>query len=350
MKAIRLHGPADLRLEQLPRPADPGPGQILLRSKAVGICGSDLHTYQDGRIGSTALQGPLVLGHEFAGVVDAVDEKVIDGNGSPLQIGTPVAVDPAQPCGHCELCERGHPNLCNNIRFLGLYPDDGALQEHLLVPASTCFPIPAGTDFGVGTLLETLGVALHAVDLANIRVGDSCAILGAGPIGLCILQIVKLAGANPIFVADKFDWRLELARKLGATTTINCDRQDTVKEIEKATQGRGVDVAIEAAWADQSIQQATDLARNGGRLVLVGIPGNDVLILKHSVARRKGLTIRMARRMKHVYPRAIGLLNRGAVDLSSLISHRFPLDRAADAFAMNNRYEKGVVKVIIELP
>src|SRR5437879_3500978 len=131
MDAVRLHGPADLRLEQLPEPDRPGAGEVLLRVKAVGICGSDLHTYQDGRIGDTRLQSPLVLGHEFAGVVEAVGAGAIDGNVRPLAAGTPVAVDPAQPCGRCEMCDKGNPNLCLDMRFCGLWPDDGALRRRM---------------------------------------------------------------------------------------------------------------------------------------------------------------------------------------------------------------------------
>lgn len=348
MRAVRLHGPADLRVEEMPHPGKPEAGMVLLRSKAVGICGSDLHTYQDGRLGTTQLKSPLVLGHEFAGIIEAVGPDAHDGNGNLIKAGTPVAVDPAHACGHCELCQLGHPNLCLNIKFCGLWPDDGALRECMLVPSETCFPMPEGTDFGIGALLESLGVAVHAVDLAKIRVNDSVAILGAGPIGLLILQVAKLSGASPIFVTDKFPWRLALAEKFGAIP-INCDSHDPVEAIHKATRGRGVDIAIEAAWADHSVQQAVDVARNGGRLVLVGIPGDDNLQIKHSVARRKGLTIRMARRMKHVYPRVINLYQRGAIDLNSLITHRFPLERAADAFALNMQYEPGVVKVIIDV-
>jgi L-iditol 2-dehydrogenase len=347
MRAVRLHGPADLRLEELPHPGQPPVGHVLLKIKSVGICGSDLHTYQDARIGNTILQGPLVLGHEFAGIVEAVGRDAIDGTGQSLEVGTRVAIDPAQPCGHCELCEKGDPNLCLNLKFLGLSPNDGGLQDYLIVPARTCFALPADADFAIGALLETLGVALHAVDLAKIRVGDSAAILGAGPIGLCILQIAKLAGASPIFVTDKFDWRLKLAGQFGAISISAND--NPVHQVMTATRGRGVNVAIEAAWADQSIQQAAEMARNGGRLVLVGIPGDDRMTLQHSTARRKGLTIRMARRMKHVYPRAIDLYRRRAVDLDRLITHRFPLEKTAEAFAMNAKYEDGVVKAVIDL-
>lgn len=304
--------------------------------------------YQDARIGDTAFPQPLCLGHEFAGIVEAVGDGALDGFGKPLTVGTLVAVDPAQHCGVCEMCQKGHPNLCPNHKFLGVYPDDGSMRELALVPASTCFPAPAGASAAEAALLEPLGVALHAIDLAHVRVGESMAIIGAGPIGLLILQVAKLAGAAPIFVTERLPWRLKLARELGATA-IDCDEHDGVQAVMQATGGRGVDVAIEAAWADQSIQQAADMARLGGRLVLVGIPGNDQLTMRHSTARRKGLTIRVARRMKHVYPRAIALLERGAADLRKLISHRFPLERAAEAFAMNVRYDAGVVKIIIDV-
>jgi L-iditol 2-dehydrogenase len=347
MLAARLHGPADLRVEQVPHPGRPGPGQALLRVTAVGICGSDLHTYQDARIGDTALQSPLILGHEFAGVVEAVGPAALDGNFRPLEIGARVAVDPAQPCGRCEMCEQGHPNLCWRLHFCGLYPDDGSLCQWMHVPARTCFPLPPTIDDAGAAMLEPLGIAIHAVDLARIRVANSVAILGAGPIGLLILQIVKLAGADPIFVSDRLAWRLELARRFGAAP-INYEEVDPLRTVLEATAGRGVDLAIEAAWSDQSVQQAAEMARMGGRVVLVGIPGDDRLALKHSTARRKGLTIRLSRRMQHTYPRAIHLVERGSVDLHSLISHRFPLERVAEAFALNVAYQDGVVKIIID--
>jgi L-iditol 2-dehydrogenase len=348
MRAARLHGPSDMRFETLPRPGKPGPGHILLRVKAVGICGSDLHTYMDGRIGDTVLKEPLTLGHEFAGVIEEVGENAFDGGHHLLKPGMLVAVDPGQPCGYCEQCVRGHPNLCLHLHFCGYHPDPGALADFLMMPASCCFPLPAGFDAEIGALLETLGIAIHSIDLAKIRVQDSLAILGAGPIGLSILQVARLTGAHPIFVTDKFPWRLEAARKLGAIP-INCDAEDPVQAIMKATEGRGVDVAIEAGWADKSVNQAAGMARMGGRLVIVGISGDDQMNIKHSTARRKGLTIRLCRRMKHTYERAIAMYARGAVDLKSLVTHRYPLEKTPEAFAMNAAYKENVLKVIIEI-
>jgi L-iditol 2-dehydrogenase len=173
-------------------------------------------------------------------------------------------------------------------------------------------------------------------------------ILGAGCIGLCLLQLARLSGADPVFVVDQFDWRLAVAERYGGTP-INLRQVDPVQTVRQATGGRGVDVAMEAAWADQSVQWAAEMARLGGRLVLVGIPGDDQLQLKHSTVRRKGLTMRAARRMKHTYGRAIRLAASGKVDLNGLISHRFPLTQTPEAFALNADYGDEVVKVVIDV-
>jgi L-iditol 2-dehydrogenase len=347
MLAARLYAPQDLRVEETIRPGPPGRGEVLLEIRTTGICGSDLHSYLDARIGDTPIGGPLILGHEFSGVVAAVGTEALDGCDQPLNVGQRVAVDPAQPCGRCELCERGHPNLCRRLHFCGNYPDGGSLCEWMHMPARSCFPVPDSVDDSQAALLEPLGVAIHAVDLARIRVGSRVAILGAGPIGLLILQVARVAGADPIFISDNLPWRLELAERLGGAP-IDRDRNNPGQVIAKETGGRGVDVAIEAAWADQSVEQAAEMVRLGGRLVLVGISSGDRLELKASTARRKGLTILMSRRMKHVYPRAIRLVERGRVDLLSLVSHRFPLRQAAEAFRLNAAYRERVIKVMVD--
>jgi L-iditol 2-dehydrogenase len=218
----------------------------------------------------------------------------------------------------------------------------------MLVPARSCFPVPDSMDDAAAALLEPLGVAIHATDLAKVRVANSAAIVGAGPIGLNLLQTMRAAGAFPIFVVDQFPWRLAVAEELGGIP-INFRELDPVAAVHEATQGRGVDIAIEAAWADHSIQWCAELARLGGRLVLVGIPGNNRFEMNHATARRKGLSIHMARRMKHVYPRAIRLVESGVINVNTLISHRFPLAQTPAAFALNDAYQDQVVKVIIEI-
>lgn len=318
-----------------------------MRITAVGICGSDLHTYLDGRIGDTHVDSPLVLGHEFAGVVESIGVDATDGTGQPLSEGTRVAVDPARPCGRCELCHRGHPNLCTNLSFAGLHPVDGALQEFLTVPSGTCFPVPDSIDDTTAALLEPLGIAIHAVDLAHLKAGDSVAIVGAGTIGLCCLQVARFAGASIVFVTDRLSWRLDAAARLGATV-FDVEATDPVESIMEATDGRGVDVALECAWStEDGLAQAVNVLRPGGRLVVVGISGDDRLTFSHSAVRRRGLTIAMCRRMKHTYPRAIELARDGLIDLRVLVSDHVGLDLTAAAFRDAASYRPGLIKAVV---
>ncbi|MDE2777002.1 MAG: alcohol dehydrogenase catalytic domain-containing protein [Chloroflexota bacterium] len=349
MQVARLHGPKDIRIAGEPAPPPPTPGEVTLGIKTVGICGSDLHMYETGRIGYTVARKPFVLGHEFMGVVAAVGEDALDGRHQPLRIGQRVAVEPAVPCWRCELCENGHPNLCPNHFFYGLFPEDGALRERMNVSARNCFPLPDSLSDEVAPLLETLGVAIHAIDLSKVRVASSVAVIGAGPVGLLLTRLAVLAGAAQVFTFDKFDWRLRVAEAWGASYAYNVDDCDPTDVVMDLTGGRGVDVAIEAAWSDHSVQQAAEMARYGGRLVIVGIAPDDRLQLQHSVARRKGLTIIMSRRMKHTYPRAIQLAASGRVQLEELVSHRFDLAQTAEAYASNAAYERGVNKVILRV-
>ena len=174
--------------------------------------------YETGRIGYTIAREPFVLGHEFMGVVAAVGADALDGEHQPLRVGQRVAVEPAVPCWRCEICELGHPNLCPNHYFYGLFPQDGALRERMTVSARNCFPMPDALSDEVGPLLETLGVAIHAIDLSKIRIASSVAVLGAGPVGLLITRLAALAGAARVFAFDKFEWRLRKAKAWGAST------------------------------------------------------------------------------------------------------------------------------------
>lgn len=348
MTVVRLHAAKDMRVADEPQPGALQPGEVRLRVGAVGICGSDLHTYEDGQIGGIALQTPLVLGHEFGGRIEAVSDGTLDGFGNPLEVGTRVAVDPGNSCGQCRWCEQGHPNLCPNVVFCGTWPVDGALRTWMNYPGRLCYPIPDSIDDAQAGLLETLGVGIHTIDLAHVSVGDTVAVLGAGPVGLCILQVALAAGASKVFVSDQHAWRLKLAEQLGGIP-VNFAESDAAQRVRSQTAGLGVDVAIEAAWADQSVQQAVDMTRIGGRMVIVGISSNNQITFDHASSRRKGLTIALCRRMKHVYPRAIDLITSGRVNLGALVSHRMPMADAAKAFAMNAAYEPGVVKIALEV-
>jgi L-iditol 2-dehydrogenase len=349
LKAARLHGARDIRVEEVPEPGAPEPGEALLAVGVVGICGSDLHTYVDGRIGDTKVVRPVVMGHEFMGRVLALGDGAKDMFHQPLAVGARVAVDPNVPDVTHEQYESGHPNLAVKA-FLGLFPDDGGLQERVRVPASVCVPVPDALSDDAAVLLEPFGVALHTVRLAHLELGDTVAVLGSGPIGLLVQRLARLAGAGAVYAFDRYPWRVELARRWGASESHLVEQAtDAIGPVERATFGRGVDVAIEVAWADESVAVAAEVARLGGRVVLAGIPGDDRLEMKHSTARRKGLTIWLVRRMKHTYPRAIELAASGAVPLDGLVSHRFSLDRTRQAFEVNSRYEAGVQKVMVDV-
>jgi L-iditol 2-dehydrogenase len=349
MRAAKLYGARDFRIENVPDPGAPGPGEALVKIGTVGVCGSDLHTYADGRIGDTVVIDPLVLGHEFAGTIAAVGPDARDGQHRPLKVGQRVAVEPGLPCWHCDMCEAGHPNLCRNLGFMGLAPDDGALQDFRLCPSRNCFPLPDTLTLHEGALLEPLGVALHAVDLAKIRLEQRVAVLGCGPIGLLIMKLAKLAGAGPLVALDQFEWRLEAAKRFGADAVINIKDVDAVAAVHDFTQGRGAQVVFEAAWAGDAVAQAVEMADLGGHLVLAGIPGDDHSHFRHSPARRKGLTFRLVRRMKHTYPRTIALAAGRSVVLEDLITHCFALEEVGAAYALNTAYDDGVIKEMIDL-
>jgi L-iditol 2-dehydrogenase len=331
MKVARLYAAHDLRLAEEPVP-QPGPGEVLLRVSAVGLCGSDVHWWSTGGIGDARLERPLVLGHEFAGVIE-----------SGAQRGQRVAVDPAVPCGECEFCREGSPNLCTALRFAGHGREDGALRQYIAWPARCLYPLPDTLGDEDGAVLEPLGVAIYAVDLGHLQPGMTVGVYGCGPIGLLLLQVVRVAGATGLIATDRLAHRLEAARSLGALA-LPADGQESAAILD-ATRGRGVDVAFEVAGENQAVETAVTTVRPGGRVVLVGIPDDDRTSFTASTARRKGLTIQLVRRMKHTYPRAIRLVESGHVDLRPLVTHRFSLDAAAQAFSCAQ--QRVGIKVIV---
>jgi L-iditol 2-dehydrogenase len=331
VRAARLHGPRDLRLHDEPRPR-PGPGEVLVRVEAVGVCGSDLHWYEEGGIGGARLTRPVVPGHEFAGTTED---------------GRRVAVDPAIPCEVCDLCREGHPNLCRSIRFAGQGEDDGALREWMAWPERCLFPLPDDVPAAHGALLEPLGVAIHVVDLAHLRPGGVVGVFGCGPIGLLVLQVARWAGAARVFATDLASrpHRLEAARALGGEP-VAAEGGREARTILEETKGRGLDAALEAAGDDGAIDAAVEAARPGARVVLAGIPVGERSSFVAGAARRKGLSLVLARRMKHTYPRALRLVVAGQAPLERLVSHRFPLRECAAAFAKAATREG--LKVVVE--
>lgn len=339
MRAALLHGPGDVRVEQIPLPPLDD-RQVRLRSRSVGICGSDLHHFREGSTGDEANEESFVLGHEMSAEVPPESAERLG-----LPSGTVAAVDPANPCGDCEWCRRGHHNLCPNVDFKGVAEHPGGLAEYIDVYPEQVIPVP--DDFGpdVAALLEPLGVAIHAVDLADIQVMDTVAVLGAGPIGLLIAQVAQQAGAGSCVVVDPLSYRTAVAEHLGADRTAG--RHDA---IASWTDGRGADVVIEATNAPAGFEHAVESVRIGGTVVLVGIPKGNEYALTASMARRKGVTIKFCRRMGDVYPRAIELVASNQVDLESLVTHRCSLEETPKALALQARYGDGSIKTMVSQP
>jgi L-iditol 2-dehydrogenase len=336
MKALRLHQAGELKIHEEPMP-EPCHSEVLIRVRAVGICGSDLHWFTEAGVGDAHLSRPLVLGHEFAGEIASGD-----------RIGERVAVDPQVSCGVCESCLHGHPNLCTNHRFTGHNTQDGALQEFITWPEHALFSLPDTLSVADGAMLEPLGVAIHAVDLAHLKPGMSIGVFGCGPIGLLIAQVARLSGATKIIATEKLPHRIEAARSLGVEQVFHAtnDGQERAAVWEAAGK-RGVDVAFEVAGEDPAVESAVDAAKPGGKVILAGIPSDNRTSFNASVARRKGLTFKLVRRMKFVYPRAIELVERGLVDVRSLVSHQYPLEKYGEAFLTAERRDG--MKTVITL-
>ena len=336
MRTARLHGIGNVQLrdEERPELAD---GMSLVRVTDVGLCGSDLHWFTEGGIGDARIgPHPLVLGHEIAGVVEA----------GPL-IGRPVAVDPAIPCGECILCLQGHRNLCPTVRFAGHGENDGGLREYMTWPTELLHPLPSAITTTEGAVLEPLGVALHALDLSGLRTGSTAAVMGCGPIGLLLVQLALVAGAATVVAVDPLEHRRHAALALGAALALAPDDLSDRGAIVEAVGQLGVDVAFEVAGVNDAVEQAIAMTMPGGRVVLVGIPEGDRTSFRASVARRKGLSLMMARRMKEdVYPRGIRLVAQGRVDASSVVTHRFPLDRVEEAFVKAS--SRAGLKVVVQ--
>jgi L-iditol 2-dehydrogenase len=329
VRAARLYAAGDLRVGEEPMPAA-GAGMSLVRVTAVGICGSDLHWWDEGAIGDATLAHPLVLGHEGAGVIAEGPRR-----------GERVAIDPAIADGTCRACRDGYPNLCYRIRFAGHGETDGMMREFMTWPSELLHPLPDSLTDADGALLEPLGVAVHCVDLGHLPFGGTAAVVGCGPIGLLLIAALKAAGASSVLAIEPLAHRREAASRYGADMVAEPSAVD-LRELADV----GVDVAFEAAGTGEGVRLAVESVRPGGRVVLAGIPADDEITFQASVARRKGLTIAMVRRMNQVYPRAISLAARGVVDLGSLVSTRAGLGTAAGAFGEAAR--RTGLKVLIE--
>lgn len=342
MKAVYLTAPGEFATRDVPDPDLANPGDVRLRLGAVGVCGSDLHYYRTGRIGGQVLTEPWIMGHECTATVESVGADV-----RGLTAGDRVAVDPLIACGRCDQCRSGRANTCRQQRFLGCpNQQHGCMCELLVMPAACCFPVPAHLSAGAAVMVEPFAIALHAQRLWGSPEGKAVAVLGAGPVGLCVLGALRLAGASAVAVTDRLGYRLDMARSLGASSTHHTERSDVVREIERAHPD-GLAAVFDCSGEQAALDQSLALLAPGGTLVVVGIPETDRVSFDINALRRKEIDVINVRRQNDCTHDAIELLGRGALDLDPVITHHFGLSESAAAFHLVGNYRDEVEKALI---
>lgn len=336
LRQIEVRDEAEPRIER--------PDDVLLRVDCVGVCGSDVHYYVDGRIGDQILPLPATLGHECAGTIVDVGPGV-----ERLQPGDRVAVDPAIVCGECDQCLAGRVNTCRKLRFLGAPGEaPGAATDRLVVPADNCLRIPATMTMEEATLVEPLSIGLYAVRLGEVYPGAKIAVLGAGPIGLSVLLCAKATAPITAYVTDLIDSRLDAARQCGADWTGNPHNDDVVTAVLQQ-EPRGLDLVFECTGDPACIGQGQRLLTPGGTLVLVGIPAAPEVSFDIHTMRRKELTFKNVRRQKGCVAPAIRLVSERVINTTPLVTHRFPMERIQEAFELVAGYRDGVIKAVVDL-
>ncbi|KJE93008.1 sorbitol dehydrogenase [Capsaspora owczarzaki ATCC 30864] len=340
--AAVLHGINDIRMEPVARPT-PGPNDVLIAMKAVGICGSDVHYWTHGRIGDFVLTCPMVLGHESSGTVVEVGANV-----KTLVAGDRVAIEPGVPCRLCSYCKTGRYNLCPDMQFCATPPVNGSLARFYVHPADFCFKLPDHVSFEEGALLEPLSVGVHACRRANVTLGSRVLVCGAGPIGLVCMLAAKAAGASEVVVTDIDQHRLDVAKSMGAHKIFRVtsrDAKEVAAQIAELAGGR-LDVAIECSGAEASLRTAIFSTRNGGVVVLVGLGAPEVNMPIVDAAVRE-VDIRGIFRYVNAYPTALAMIASGTVNVKPLITHHFKLNDAIQAFETAKTGAGGAIKVMI---
>ena len=324
------------------QPADPAPGEILVKIRSVGICGSDMHWYTDGNIYGSPAVYPQVLGHEPAGEVVAIGKGV-----TAFKTGDRVSIEPTISCGHCEWCVRGQHNNCATSQFMGSPQLPGLLREYAAIPAHNATKFPDAFSYTQASLIEPVAVIMHMLELIEIHAGDTVAVLGAGPIGLLAAAVARNAGAAQVLVTDKLPYRVKMAQDLGATAAVPIGQFREL--VGDKTRGRGVDLAIDAAGAPETINSALAVIRLGGTFMLIGIPNHAPLGVDLFNAMAKEIRIQTLKRSNHRSHPAIALLSAGAIP-EAIVTHRVGLEQTPEAFQMLAEYREGVCKLAIEFP
>lgn len=329
--------------EDRPAPT-PGPHDVLVKVEKVGICGSDLHYFESGRIGDFVVEPPFVLGHEAAGTIVEIGAEV-----ETLQVGDRVALEPNITCGRCEHCRSGHYNLCPEVEFFATPPIDGTFQEFVTHPANLCFRLPDAMSTVEGALIEPLAVGFHAAAQGDAKMGQTAVVFGSGCIGLVSLMALKAIGLSQVFVVDVMAARLAKATELGATSVLDASTQDVIAEVMSNTDGRGVDLVIETSGTDIAMAQAVELTRPGGTIVPVGYSKSGNVTVPMSVAINKELRFQTVFRYRHNYPIAIQAVADGRVNLAGIVTHEFAFDDIQRAMDESIADKATIVKAVMSV-
>lgn len=342
MKAMVLTGLSQMEMREVPDPALVSGHDVIIRMGAVGVCGSDIHYYTEGNIGKKVVHYPFRVGHEGAGTVFETGKDV-----TRVKPGDRVAIDPAISCGQCEQCLVGRPHTCLNLAFLGCPGQaEGCLSEFIVIPESCLYPIPDSMSFGMAALSEPLSIGLYAAEMSiplkNAKVG----ILGAGPIGISVLLPALAMGAGDVFVTDEIDDRVKLSMQFGASWSGNALKMDVVSEILKKEPAM-LDVVFECCGRQEAMNQAVELLKPGGKLMIIGIPSFDTWKFPVDQLRHKELTIQNVRRQVHRVEKTLTMISEETIHPEAMITHEFAFQDSKNAFDLVSSYVDGVLKAMI---
>ncbi|HLN21637.1 MAG TPA: alcohol dehydrogenase catalytic domain-containing protein [Bacteroidales bacterium] len=345
MKTMRLTGIRQMQLMEVPEPEIRNGKDVKIKMSVVGVCGSDIHYYAWGAIGSQVVKYPFAVGHEGAGIVTEVGSNV-----TKVKKGDLIAIDPAMPCFECDQCRAGRHHTCRKLKFLGCPGQaEGCLSEYIIMPEDSCFPLPANLQPDHGSISEPLAIGLYSVRKSgNIR-GLNIGILGFGPIGMSVLLAAKASMVNKTYVTDKIDRRLSYALNEGASYAGNILKQDIISEIMNQ-EPLGLDVVYECCGQQEAVRQGINILKPGGKLIVVGIPEFDTWNIDVEKTRRKEIMIQYIRRQVDCVEPSISMMENGMIDVSNMVTHRFPFDRTGEAFDLVESYGDGVMKAMIDFP